>query len=128
MNLILIILIIALIAFVLYLVQTKKIDITSLLSKSSQPSNSFEKTEIFLEAKQKSFEIVLDAKNEALRIKNETDEYVRNKYSRLSPLEKFKKFLDLVQEHFSFIDGLICEIVKYSFADTNKLSETHKKL
>lgn len=55
-------------------------------------------------------------------------QYVRNKYSHLSPLEKFKKFLDLVQEHLSFIDGLICEIAKYSFADTNKLSETHKKI
>ncbi len=84
MNLILIILIIALFAFVLYLVLVKKLDLSSFISKSSQPSNSFEKTEVYLEAKQKSFEIVLDAKNEALRIKNETDEYVRNKKNEIS--------------------------------------------
>jgi len=84
MNLILIITLVALIALVSYLIVSKKINLSSLFAKDSSPSNAFEKTEVFLEAKQKSFEIVLEAKNEALRIKSETDEYVRTKKNEVS--------------------------------------------
>ncbi len=70
----------ALILIVLGLVLTKKIDISGLGS----PTKSVENTEVYLEAKQKSFEIVLEAKNEALKIKNETDEYVRTKKNEIA--------------------------------------------
>lgn len=70
----------ALILIVLGLVVTKKIDISGLGS----PTKSVENTEVYLEAKQKSFEIVLEAKNEALKIKNETDEYVRTKKNEIA--------------------------------------------
>lgn len=62
------------------LVLTKKIDISGI--SGSKPS--IENTEVFLEAKQKSFELVLEAKNDALKIKNETDEYVRTKKTEIS--------------------------------------------
>jgi len=70
----------ALILIVLGLVVTKKIDISGL----GAPAKSVENTEVYLEAKQKSFEIVLEAKNEALKIKNETDEYVRTKKTEIA--------------------------------------------
>ena len=83
MNFLLILLIVP-VAYVIYLVLVKKVDLSALLPKPAQASTSFEKTEVFLEAKQKSFEIILEAKNEALRIKNETDEYVRNRKNEIS--------------------------------------------
>jgi ribonuclease Y len=83
MNFLLILLIVP-VAYVIYLVLVKKVELSSFLPKPAQASNSFEKTEVFLEAKQKSFEIILEAKNEALRIKNETDEYVRNRKNEIS--------------------------------------------
>jgi ribonuclease Y len=83
MNFLLILLIVP-VAYVIYLVLVKKVDLSSLLPKPAQAGNSFEKTEVFLEAKQKSFEIILEAKNEALRVKNETDEYVRNRKNEIS--------------------------------------------
>jgi ribonucrease Y len=70
----------ALILVVLGLVVTKKIDLSGL----SGPTKTVENTEVYLEAKQKSFEIVLEAKNEALKVKNETDEYVRTKKTEIS--------------------------------------------
>jgi len=63
------------------LVFTKKIDLTSF---SGSPKTSIENTDVYLEAKQKSFELVLEAKNEALKIKNETDEYVRSKKTEIA--------------------------------------------
>jgi ribonuclease Y len=60
----------------------KKYNIFSL--QPEDPESKIEKSEVFLEAKQKSFELVLEAKNEALRVKNETDEYVRTKKSEIS--------------------------------------------
>lgn len=54
-------------------------------------------------------------------------QYINKNYSNLPPFSKFEKFLELIQTHLVFIDALICEIAKYAFADSNKLSETHKK-
>jgi len=70
----------ALILVFILLVLTKKID----LSNFNSSGKSIENTEVYLEAKQKSFEIVLEAKNEALKIKNETDEYVRTKKTEIA--------------------------------------------
>jgi ribonuclease Y len=70
----------ALILVVLGLVVTKKIDLSGL----GGPTKTVENTEVYLEAKQKSFEIVLEAKNEALKVKNETDEYVRTKKTEIA--------------------------------------------
>jgi ribonuclease Y len=70
----------ALILVFIVLVLTKKIDLTNINSSGK----SIENTEVYLEAKQKSFEIVLEAKNEALKIKNETDEYVRSKKTEIA--------------------------------------------
>lgn len=50
-------------------------------------SNSVEKTEVYLEAKAKAMEIVIDAKNEALKIKSESEDFIREKKSEISNLE-----------------------------------------
>lgn len=55
-------------------------------------------------------------------------QYVKKKYSYLTPFEKFKEFLSLLQDNLEFIDGLTCEIAKYAFIDLNELSENHKKI
>lgn len=78
---ILTLILLAIIVVFVVLVVTKKIDLGN-LSQNSKPS--IENTEVFLEAKQKSFELVLEAKNEALKIKNETDEYVRSKKTEIA--------------------------------------------
>lgn len=54
--------------------------------------------------------------------------YVRKKYSHLLAIERFKKFLGLLQEHLNFIDALVCEIAKYAFLDSDECSEIHKKI
>jgi ribonuclease Y len=77
---ILTIILLGLILVFIVLIVTKKIDLSSL----SGAKPTVENTEVFLEAKQKSFELVLEAKNEALKVKNETDEYVRSKKSEIS--------------------------------------------
>lgn len=66
----------------LLLFLNKKYNIFSL--QSEDLGSKVEKSEVFLEAKQKAFELVLEAKNEALRVKNETDDYVRTKKSEIS--------------------------------------------
>jgi ribonuclease Y len=78
---ILTLILLAIIVVFVVLVATKKIDLGN-FSQGSKPS--IENTEVFLEAKQKSFELVLEAKNEALKIKNETDEYVRTKKTEIA--------------------------------------------
>ncbi len=56
-------------------------------STEENKSQAVEKTEVFLEAKAKSMEIVIDAKNEALKIKTESEDFVRNKKSEITNLE-----------------------------------------
>lgn len=57
-----------------------------------------------------------------------TIQYIRKNYSHLSPIDKFKRFLHLVQDNEIILDALICEIAKYSFSSTSDLSESHKKI
>jgi len=60
----------------------------SLISQgNSVNTNTVEKTEVYLEAKAKAMEIVIDAKNEALKIKTESEDFIRDKKSEISNLE-----------------------------------------
>jgi ribonuclease Y len=79
LSIILLALLVLIVGFIV-LILTKKIDISTLVASKQ----SFENTEVYLEAKQKSFELVLEAKNESLKIRNETDEYVRTKKNEIS--------------------------------------------
>lgn len=69
---------------VLVLVLNKKYNFLSFGKPEEDAASKIEKSEVYLEAKQKAFEIVLDAKNEALKVKTETDEFVRSKKSEIS--------------------------------------------
>ena len=80
MEILILVLLLALISFIAYLIVSKRIDLSNIVSSKQTVENS----EVFLEAKQKSFELILEAKNEALKIKNETDDYVRTKKTEIS--------------------------------------------
>lgn len=54
--------------------------------------------------------------------------HVRDKYKDLKAIEKFEIYTDILQEHLDIIDGMLLSIAGYAFVESNKLSQSHKKI